>query len=274
MAAKPPRRGFWSGDVGFRFTLIELLVVIAIIAILASLLLPALTGARESARVAACAGNQKQIGAAGTMFADDHDERMVYACLWFPLAGQFQPVLMPDCTNDLIDCDYPNNTEVRLQGWNMFLAGTGYIASHGPDGTFWCPSDNIDISGVDWAGARRTRGSYMMATYYGPPDGYLSSSWCLMKYLHIPEPVRHVVTACSGRNGYRWLLFSNQFTRNDITEANHSFTTTVSCADGHVQRAKSDSGSLENACYGSGEGKTGYIFDRSLIVHPTTGLSR
>ncbi|MBI3944896.1 MAG: prepilin-type N-terminal cleavage/methylation domain-containing protein [Armatimonadetes bacterium] len=77
--ASPARRGF---------TLIELLVVIAIIAILAAILFPVFSRARERARAASCLSNMKQIGTAFTMYMQDYDAVIIEQTRVFGIATQ------------------------------------------------------------------------------------------------------------------------------------------------------------------------------------------
>ena len=101
-----------------RFTLIELLVVIAIIAILASMLLPALSKAREKARSITCVGNEKQLMLSCEMYAQDNKDYLPAYLMpgtkyWFSLLEPYynDPAVIKcaSCTNNSLVCQY---------GWN------------------------------------------------------------------------------------------------------------------------------------------------------------
>ncbi len=134
------------------FTLIELLVVIAIIAVLAALLLPALTSAKRAAHKTGCLNNFKQLATAWTIYTDDSAGK-IPSCVPFYTRGTGNAnawVLGVSCPSN-----WPNPfgevTAGVLDATNPQAISRGVLfADSKAVGIYRCPADQRSIGGVPY----------------------------------------------------------------------------------------------------------------------------
>ena len=213
------------GATARSFTLIELLVVVAIISILAALLLPALSGAREKAKTAYCAGNLRQLGLVMNLYADDNGEKIMPFRLdtSTPDVYFWQHTMMP----------YLGQKRISYNGFDdpWPWPSVPYMS------VFWCPAANVEFISYSVASDYQYQSTYVPKCSYGestPTYGSFPQKRSEVrrpsKFLLLMDGRTVAVTEGAADAGY-WDMFCSAGWR-------HNNGCNVLLLDGHVEWTK------------------------------------
>ncbi|MDB5172003.1 MAG: xcpT 2 [Phycisphaerales bacterium] len=203
------------------FTLVELLVVIGIIALLISILLPALQRAKEHANQAKCASNMRQIYQSLAMYVGEHKNFLPIPPLIGEIGPSFYNLAYP--MTDLAVIDYQNGSL-----WPYLSPTTG-----AREGIFNCPSDLEEMRVVRLGGLQvhRRNFSYSFNVQMRQVDGALKVGTRITDIFH---PAEKIITV-EEQYPNDGCAFLAQVDDDDVLAFRHIHRGNQGFADGHVE---------------------------------------
>lgn len=236
------------GRMSRGFTLIEVLVVISIIALLISILLPSLRGARDSARTTQCLANQHSLGHAYVLYINDYKEllpcaetdRSVHPNSWVDwpqdAAGNFLTSAQLNAATDV---------EAQVRGIR-----NGVLYPYLNDArAYHCPCDYRDksrvpisnVPGYSFPTSALAYGTYSIPTYMGGADSVeqtMGGHRANTRIGQLWRPADNFVTVEEadprGTNSGSWTMRLDMEQWNDLLTVWHGNNGTIAYADGHA----------------------------------------
>ena len=227
------------------FTLVELLVVVAIVAILASMLLPALGRAKAKARSIQCLSNLNQLSLAVRMYAGDHSGAFPYNFGSADTRKSIGDGTYLNWANNVmsweLDSDNTNRVWATTRGISPYLGNSV--------GIYRCPSDNALSAIQRSAGWRNRIRSYSMNAMMGDAGKFSQAGGNInnpsYRQFHrdteIPNPANFFVFVDEHPDSINDGYFLNKFYSRewfDLPASNHGGVGVLTFADGHGETRK------------------------------------
>jgi prepilin-type processing-associated H-X9-DG protein/prepilin-type N-terminal cleavage/methylation domain-containing protein len=225
------------------FTLVELLVVIAIMTLLASLLIPALSGAREKSKGVFCLNNLRQLAFAMHLYAGDYEDALPYNMGAQGIHATVESGDYLNWANDVMTWELDSD---NTNAWLLATTGLGSYAG-GSAAVFKCPSDTVLSAVQRQAGWRERVRSVSMNAMLGNAGEFMAGGQNtnnpgyrqFFRMSDVPEPSRIFSFVEEHPDSINDGYFINRYTQQqwiDLPASYHNGGANFAFVDGHSEK--------------------------------------